>query len=153
MIHSTNIHGQITNREQEYLEGWKRAIAEMDNYRKRISANSEQERQQQKQLLILPLLNLADNFNSMTKHIPPELSKHAWTKGVLQISKLLEQTLAEMGVIAIESDKKEFDPSLHEAVARVKSKEVKSGFIKETLQKGYLLNGSVIRPAQVKVAK
>jgi molecular chaperone GrpE len=153
MIHSTNVHGQTSLREKKYLEGWQRTIAEMDNYRKRINKHQDQARQQEKQSLILPLLNLADNFNSMTKHIPPELSKHSWTKGVVQISRLLEQILEDMGVTSIDSDKKKFDPSLHEAIAHTDSKAVKSGFIKETIQKGYLMNGSVIRPARVKVAK
>ena len=47
----------------------------------------------------------------------------------------------------------EFDPNLHEMMLEEESEEYESGVISEELQKGYIYDGIVIRPAMVKVAK
>lgn len=65
----------------------------------------------------------------------------------------LREILTKNGVEAVEADGKAFDPNLHHAILTEESDTVEEGHVIETLQKGYKLNGKLIRPAMVKVAK
>lgn len=152
MIHATHIHSAPGSREQEYLEGWQRARAELDNFRKRIAAEDEAQRMRMKRELVESFLALADHFQSLAKHIPRELKGHAWADGVLHVARQFEQALREFQVVPIDAADTVFDPTRHEAVEQVKKKGVKKGLVVEVLQPGYVIGDTVVRPAKVKVA-
>ncbi len=65
----------------------------------------------------------------------------------------MKGVLKNSGVEEIEADGTEFDPNLHNAVMTEKTDKIKSGHIVQVMQKGYTLNGKVIRPSMVKVAE
>jgi len=151
MVHSSQIHG--FNQALEYLSGWQRARAELDNFRRRVQQEQAQQAQQAKRRLIYDLMPLVDNFRAITMHLPPSLQDDVWAQGVLHVARQLDQLLSQYDVVPINQSGQPFDPVLHEAVATVKNKAVSSGYVVEVLQSGYKLGEQVIRPAKVKVAK
>jgi molecular chaperone GrpE len=151
MIYSAQLHSGATDKEQEYLAGWQRARAELDNFRKRVLADREQERRRVKQEVIESLLTLADNFQALVRHIPEDRQDDTWVQGVIHITRQFDQVMQEYGIKQINPQGKPFDPTVHEAVAQVKQPGQRSGLIVEVLQPGYQLGGAVIRPAKVKV--
>lgn len=152
MTHANEIHSAAAKAAAEYLAGWQRSRAELDNFRKRMHAGQGQLQAQHQRALIEPILSLNDNFRAMIEHVPAELQQHAWVKGAVHIARQLNDILAEFNVTTIEPRGSAFDPRLHEAIAHVTEANVPSGTIVEVVQAGYQLNETVLRPAKVKVA-
>lgn len=153
MIHARRSHGLPSNKEQEYLAGWQRERAELQNFRKRMQEQATQDQRQALKAVIEPLLTVADNFQAMVRHVPKELDGNAWVAGVLHIARQVEQLLQEYGVTMIEAQGQQFDPTQHEAVEEITTDQAKSGQVIEVVMAGYRLGDSVIRPARVKIAK
>ncbi len=136
------------SREQEYLEGWKRARADLENAKKRMADSVIQQRASIKRDIVEHLLSLADNFKSLVDHAPKE--QDAWVQGVVHVARQFEQTLTTFGVKIIHETGGEFDPNIHEAVEEIEGDE-KPGIVKEIVQIGYKIGDITIRPAKVKV--
>lgn len=145
------IHPKPGKKEKEYLEGWQRATAELDNFKKRLQSEKELQKVQLREEVITPLLSLADNFQSIAKFVPKEIEDNPWTKGVLHVARQFNQLLEDSGVIPIEKTDEEFDPTIHEAIEEIKDKNKQSGLVVEVMQRGYRIGDRVIRPAKVKV--
>jgi molecular chaperone GrpE len=110
--------GKHECREEEYLFGWKRCMADFENYKKRQQENQKSLGEYLKIDSTLQILPVIDNFRSATEHIPVEQKEVPWVVGIMYIQKQLEDILKENGVT--EMDVKvgdEFDPNLHEAVS------------------------------------
>lgn len=138
------------NKEQEYLDGWKRARADLENLQKRMADTMEQQRDAMKKDIAYSLIALADNFRSLAEHVPDP--KDPWAAGVLHIARQFEQTMSEFGIEVIADVGKDFNPAFHEALEEVEREGEKPGTIVELVQAGYKVGASVIRPAKVKVA-
>lgn len=138
---------------EEYLNGWKRAKADLINYKNEESQHLADIGKYARQNFIYQLLPMMDNLDLTVKHMPAELAEDSHVKGLLMIKTQLEDFLKANGVAAIESAGKIFDPNLHEVVQAVEVKDCESGAIVEEMQKGYLIDGNLLRPAKVKVAK
>jgi molecular chaperone GrpE len=151
MLHSSEIHG--SSKAREYLSGWQRARADLDNFRRRVHQEQQQQNEQVKRRLIYDLMPLIDNFRAITIHLPADLKDNVWAQGVLHVTRQLEQLLSQYNVVPINESGQPFNPVLHEAVATVEDNEASSGSIVEILQTGYKIGDQVIRPAKVKVAK
>jgi molecular chaperone GrpE len=136
----------------EYLDGWQRARAELDNFRKRI----ERERGQLETAILAELidgqLDILDDFDRAMENLPEDLVEHEWTNGIKLIYQKSLAQLQELGVEEIETEGVDFDPNLHEAVTHEESEAHESGAIIGVLRKGYTLHGRVIRAALVRVA-
>jgi len=152
MIYSSTIHSPHSPA-QEYLAGWQRARAELDNFRKRTVQENQNSYQQINRDLVESIVPIADNFQAMLDHIPSDLVDNNWTKGVVQVAKQLEQLLVQHNVTPINATGNKFDPHYHEAVSQTKSKQTSPGYIIEVVQPGYMIGEEVLRPAKVKVAK
>lgn len=133
----------------ELTETAKRALADLQNYRRRV----EEERAVFVAFanvgLILELLPILDNFNRAFAQVPEEISKTEWFKGALQIEQQLASVIRKQGVMEMPPQiGKKLDPKIHEAVATGPGEK---DVIIEEFEKGYLLGEKVIRPAKVKV--
>lgn len=138
------------NKEQEYLDGWKRALADLENVKKRMADGASMQRNTITRDIVESFLSLADNFRSLVQHAPQE--KNAWIEGVLHVARQFDQTLQGFGVTMIEDTGKAFDPAIHEAVGEVKAEEKdKIGTVTEVVQVGYKIGDMTIRPAKVKI--
>lgn len=139
----------------EYQDHWKRAMADFQNYKKRQSELFAELVNSAGQEMIMEILPIYDTFNLAVRHIPEDLKDKEWTKGVVHLKNQLESLLKNKGLEEIESIGEKFNLEFHEAVEMVEEtgSPVQEGEILEEVQKGYKLNGIVIRTAKVKVAK
>lgn len=138
---------------QEYLAGWQRALADFQNYKKENGKEMEEFRRFAAKDTIVKVLPVLGNLEFASESMPQRLKDDVWVKGILQVKKQFENILKEEGIEAIEPKIGErFDPGLAEAVRENESKQ-ESGTITEVVQRGYAMEGKVLKPAKVKVAK
>lgn len=134
----------------EYLNGWKRAKADFINYKKEEAERFGEFAKMANESLISELLMILDSFNLGLTVL--EKDKPA-QKGMSLIKNQLEEVLKKYGLEKIRVVPGDaFDPSRHEGLGEVKSKE-KPGTVAEVVEKGYALCGRVIRPARVNLSK
>ena len=138
---------------QEYLEGWQRARADFLNYKKEELKRVEGLIEFAKEGMILKILSILDNFEIAEKSLPQDLKEDKNIKGLLLIKNQLKEFLKQNGVEEIELKGEKFDPAFCEVIEAIEDKEKESGVVIEEIQKGYKINGRVLRPAKVKVAK
>ncbi len=138
---------------EEYLEGWKRAKADLENYKKKERERMESFAFQEKKDMLLKILPVLDNFKRAKEEYEKEEGENEVVEGFLRIKKQLEDVLFGEGLREIRALGEEFDPEYHEAIEMVEDKEKESGEVVEELETGYLLGEKVIRPTKVKVNK
>ena len=138
---------------QEYLDGWQRSRAELQNFIKQKEIEVQDFKRFATSEIILKVLIFFDNLGFILDSAPKSVKGDPWLKGIASTRKQLEDMLMREGIEEISAEQGgEFEPARHEAVEAVESNE-KSGLVAEVLQKGYTLNGKVIRPTRVKIAK
>ena len=154
---------------EEYLAGWQRARADLLNYKKEEIERIEEILKYGGEEFILKILPILDNFDLAEKKLPEDLKNNDSIKGLLQIKTQILDFLRIQGVEEIKTIGEKFDPNFHEAVEQVEEsklssspiadarevevKDKDSGIIVEEVQKGYKINGRLLRPAKVKVVK
>jgi len=135
---------------KEYLDGWRRVKADLINYKKEESKRFEQFAKLSNEFLIAELITILDSFNLSLAVLEKDRPAQ---KGISLIKNQLEGVLKKYGlekIVVRPGDS--FDPSYHEAVSEVES-DKPVGIIVEEIEKGYILNGKVIRPVRVKLSK
>jgi molecular chaperone GrpE len=130
-----------------------RSQAEMENMRKRNKREKEDWLKYANETLIKSLLPSLDNLEKAMDHAGNENAIHALREGIELTLKGLKDTLSKAGLVEVRSMGEPFDPCYHEAVSQIQKDQVKPGTIVEELQKGYVLNDRLIRPAVVVVSK
>ncbi len=144
---------ELKKQAQEYLNGWKRAKADLINYKKEEGQRMEDFSKYNRQSFIFSVLPMLDNLDLAQKNLPDDLKANEHVKGLLMIKTQLEDFLKTNGVESVESVGKNFNPELHEVIQAVECEDQESGVIIEEMQKGYMIDGCLLRPAKVKVAK
>ncbi len=144
---------QCSKKRDEYLAGWQRARADFLNYKKEEIERVGKLMFFAQANVILGILPVLDNFKIAEKKLTDDLKKNVHTQGLLKAKQELLNFFKIIKVEEIETINKKFDPNLAEAVEQVEAKDKESGIVVEELQKGYTLQGQVIRPAKVKVVK
>jgi molecular chaperone GrpE len=133
---------------EEYLANWQRSQADFINYKRR----TEQERLEFNSFananLVLSILPVLDDMERALEAVPAKYKKHDWVEGVRLVERKFKTTLEGQGVKQIHALGEVFDPNYHEALRQAKGKE---GVILEEIQKGYMLNDKLLRPARVVV--
>jgi molecular chaperone GrpE len=135
----------------DYKDRWLRKGAEFDNYRKRVERERREQADQAVVDLLQELLLVVDDFDRALTVGGDEGG--AYRKGVELIHGKLHDLLRKQGVKAMDVIGADFDPNIHMAVMHEESPEHREGEVIGELQKGYLLNDRLLRPAMVKVAK
>lgn len=135
--------------EAELKETLQRVQAEFENYKKRVEKEREEFAKTACSGVIKRILPIIDNFEVALKNNP---SGDEFVKGIEMIYAQLFSELESEGLKPIDAEGKMFDPYLHEALMQQESPEP-DGTIIEVFQKGYTLNGNVIRHSKVKVSK
>jgi molecular chaperone GrpE len=134
----------------EYKDGWQRAVAEFQNYRKRVEAERAESYQNAIGDIAKRYLPVLDDMERALAARPADL---AWAEGIELIYRKLQSILEAEGLKRIEAEGQMFDPNFHEAISQEPSEDHASGQIIAVTRNGYMLGGRVIRPAQVRVAK
>lgn len=129
-----------------------RALADFDNYKKRSAQDKEQFAQFANATLLADLLPVLDGFGRAIEAADKGLPGEEMVKGLSLVKKQFEDALKKHGVSEIEALNKPYDANVHEAILQ-KEHNGPEGIIIEEMQKGYTLNGRVIRPSMVIVSK
>ena len=137
----------------EYLDNWRRTMAEFQNYKRRAEKDKTEYGQYANQRLLKRLLDVLDSFGAGFKSVPAQYENQPWVEGMRAVERQMLQILEQEGVTPIEVDGKEFDPNFHEAVMYEPAEGASEGQILNELQRGYMLQDRVLRPTRVKVAK
>jgi molecular chaperone GrpE len=143
---------QILKERDEYRDRALRAMAEFDNYRKRI----ERERKELADFVAFELLHdllpLVDDLERALAAAEGTQTVAGYRAGVELIHKQLNELLRKKGVTPIEAKGADFDPHVHQAVATEPSADHRDNEVIEELRRGYRLGDRLLRPAMVKVA-
>ena len=138
---------QLSEQQDKFL----RLAAEYDNYRKRTAKEKENIYADAKIETLTAMLPVYDNLErAMAQFGDGDDSPHK--KGVEMIFTQFKESLARLGVTAIDAVGKTFDPSMHNAVMHVEDENAEENTVVEILQQGFLLGDRVLRFAMVKVA-
>ncbi len=134
------LKNEIAETNDKYL----RLAAEYDNYRKRSIKEKSDAYADAYSDAIKAILPLADSLDKANEFSPDD-------EGIKALTKQFSDILAKIGVTVIESDGKEFDPNLHNAIMHEEDETMGENIVSQTFQKGYMLKEKVIRHAMVKV--
>lgn len=139
----------------EYLAGWQRAQADYINYKKRDALEREEFLKFATEPVVLDVVNVMDSFDMAFNNKEHwEKADKNWRDGVEKIYSQLKKALEKNGVAIDDPIGKDFEPASHLAVEMTAvEKNDNDGKIVGVVQKGYLLNGKVIRPAKVIVGQ
>ncbi len=141
-------------KEHETLKSqYVRIAADFDNFRKRQSRDQDDLKIQLVSKSLTAILPIVDNFERARQQLKPESEEaQALHRSYQGLYKQLVDVLKQQGVAPMRVVGQQFDPNLHEAVLREPSEECDEDFIIEELQRGYHLDGKVLRHALVKVS-
>lgn len=132
-----------------------RLQAEFENYRKRQQRERAELNRQAKERVLVELPGIVDNLERALQHAGAAgAAPETLAQGVELVCKQLQEVLTRFGVEPISALGAMFDPRLHEAMARIETVgDPPDGTVIEEYRRGYLLDGKVLRPALVAVAK
>jgi molecular chaperone GrpE len=128
-----------------------RALADFENYRRRMERDRAKTAAKAKRDILLSLLEVLDGFDRALPYLSADSSSVA--EGLQAVYRSLKNLLEAQGVTPIKTVGEPFDPSLHEAIGAVNTDKYPSGTIAEEVQRGYMLAGELLRPARVRVAR
>lgn len=129
-----------------------RAKAELDNVRKRKDQEVLNAHKYALERFVPELLPLLDSLDQGLQTIPQDESFNSIRDGINLTIKMFADVLVKFGVEAFDPTGQPFDPSKHEAISIQKTDEFEPGIVSAVVQKGYVLNDRVLRPARVIVA-
>lgn len=130
-----------------------RALAEMDNTRKRLEKEKAEFRKYATERVLGELLPVLDNLDLALRHSPAEEACKNFVLGVDMTRKAFLDVLAANGMAPVGQEGEEFTPERHEAVGQDEREDMDEGLVTQVMQRGYLLNGRLLRPAKVMVSK
>lgn len=133
----------------EMTDRYKRLQADFDNFRRRTRQEKEELSAVVAERIVCELLPVVDNFERATTSKATDVD--TLVTGVQMIFKQLQNALSQLGVEPVNAVGTVFDPTQHEAVMKVEDDTQPDGMVVEELQKGYKVNGRVVRPSMVKV--
>jgi len=151
-----DLAARLQAKEKEAAENYDkyvRALAELDNYKKRSAKEKTDVVKFGNESLLRDILPMIDNLDRALKHAEVSNDFEAFKKGLEMLRSQLYCALERHGLEAIDCANKLFDPNFHEAMLQVESEAHEKNQIVDEFEKGYLLHGRLLRPAKVSVCK
>jgi molecular chaperone GrpE len=145
--------GEVQRERDEYLELAQRTRADFENYRKRVAKETSDALARGKAELARDILPVIDNLERALAAGSDPAAHGALVEGVGLVLDELRSKLGSAGVESFDPTGEKFDPQVHEALSTQPGEGKEAGIVLETMQKGYRLNGQVLRPAKVVVSK
>ena len=139
---------EVTANYDKYL----RAVAALDNYKKRVIREKIDIIKYGKEEIIKDILPFVDSLDRALAHADGS-DVQAFKEGIKLIQEQLLSCLKKHGVEKIDSVGLDFDPNFHEAMMQVESEKHEENKVVNEVQKGYLLNGRLLRPSKVCICK
>lgn len=135
---------------QEYLIGWKRALADYDNLKKDLARERTDARRYAMESAAEAFLPVIEHFEAAVKFTPElEGNAKAWLSGVLHIQRELEEAMKSLGLESFGEVGEPFDPMKHESVGTKEGGTPDT--IAEVVRRGWKMGDRVVRPANVMV--
>lgn len=136
---------RVVERERELTERLARLQADFENYRRRAREDAAQATARGKIEFVKAILPVLDNLDRALAHAEDE--------GLRLLSRQLQGALLAQGLLVLDPTGEAFDAKVHEAIASEAKEGVKSGTVLTVVEKGYALEGKVLRPARVVVSR
>ncbi len=143
------VQAEMEDTKDKFLRG----LADFDNYRKRVARERAQFTKCANEDLIKQLLDVVDNIERALNAASDSGDPEGFKKGIELIYEHLKGILTKEGLCPIVCLGEPFDPNYHEAVMALEKEGHESDKVVEEIQKGYMLDGRVIRPSKVVVSK
>lgn len=145
----TELEKQVADKDDRHL----RLYAEFENFKRRSQREKLDLMETAGRKTMMSLLPVLDDFDRAVKQAESdEATKSVWNSGVGLIHKKLIKSLEGQGLKPMNSTGEAFDADLHEAITEIPSPEM-AGKVVDTVERGYTLNGTIIRHAKVVVGK
>lgn len=144
---------QATRERDEYLNSLQRLQAEFTNYRKRMVKDKEDFRKYALESFAQEVLLILDNFERALASADANHDIESLKQGITLIEKQFVEWLNTKNIKAIDSVGKEFDPNFHQAMTHQDSDQHPENTVLSEMQKGYMINDKILRPALVVVSK
>jgi molecular chaperone GrpE len=151
----TALLAEAETKRDEYLELARRAQADFENFRKRMTAEVQAAALRGKVEVargVVPVLDDLERALAAAGLDPEGDSDDPLAHGVLLVFRNLRETLGRSGIEVVNPRGEKFDPNFHEALSTVQVEGAEAGVVVEVMQKGYRFEGQLIRPAMVVVA-
>ena len=135
----------------EYLHGWKRALADYDNLRKNLTREKGEMRRALAEESLLSLIPVLDNFDQAFRHKPKidDPAVQSWMMGLLAMRTQLDEVAKELGAEPFGRESESFDPMIHESLGAKKDETAADSSILEVQMRGWKMGEKIIRPAKV----
>ena len=134
----------------EYIEKWKRALADYENLNKRSSLDINNKVTNETNKIMLNFLTVYEDLIRASSTLTDSQKN---VEGLDIIIKNMSSIFEEYDIKPIDTSGKMFDPNLHEAISIVEDENLEDGMIKEEVGKGYISGNVVIKPSKVIVSK
>jgi len=144
---------KLSEEKADLIDTLKRLQAEFENYRKRIIKEQSRMIDNASMVLVKKMLPVMDDFERAIGSLKNELGEEDSVRGIELINMKLIDILEKEGLKEIYPYGETFDPNFHEAVMQTPSDEHEDNTVIEVLQKGYMMNNNLLRPAMVKVSR
>ena len=149
-----SIESQLETAQAKASENWElyiRAKAEMDNLRRRNAKDIENAHKFGIEKFVSELLPVVDGMHAGLA--VEEASAESLREGMVLTMNMLQKMMENLGVVEVDPLNEKFDPEKHQAMSMQPSADVEPNTVIAVMQKGYLLNDRLIRPAMVMVSK
>lgn len=142
----------LSARVLELNDKYLRLYSEFDNYRKRTIKERIEHSKTASEEVIISMLTILDDFDRALKAIPENAEPDPFTEGIQLIYTKFRTILTQKGIEEIKTIGEDFNTDFHEAITKIPAEnEEMKGKIVDEIQKGYTLNGKVIRFSKVVV--
>ena len=137
----------------EYLDNWRRAVADLSNARKRMQREQAEFSTTASARVLGRLLPVIDDVERAFDALPEDQATQEWANGFRLIQRKLQAILESEGATPIPTEGQQFDPALHHAISHEEQPGFSEGDIIAEVGRGYKLGDKVLRPSMVRVAK
>jgi molecular chaperone GrpE len=141
---------ELRGRVLELEDKWLRAVADLDNFRKRTARDREREIRVAREGVVLPILDVLDDLDRALHDADHD--GDAFRQGVRMIREKFVTVLGGIGVQGFDSVGEPFDPERHHALQQIPFEGIPEGHVAAEIRRGYVSGERVLRPALVAVA-
>ena len=143
----------VEDKAKEQIDQLLRLKADFENTKKRLEREKQDSIKFANEKLLVEILPIVDNLDRALASLSEGHDPEKVMQGLKLAQQELHEVLEEHGVEQVKGLGEAFDPQIHEAVGVVEAPEQKDGTIVDEVQRGYLLNGRLIRPSRVRIAQ
>jgi molecular chaperone GrpE len=143
---------EATKLAAENRDRWLRAVADLENFKKRSAQERTKLIKYQNEDLLRDLLTISDNLERALSHCDEKTASSGLVEGIRLVANMLKDTMSKYGVSAIECIGKPFDPTFHEAIGKAPGTGAAPNTVVQELEKGYMYHDRLLRPAKVTIA-